>query len=222
VRVTVASQTSLVTVADHYAYVPPPTVTAIAPATGPSIGGTLVTITGTGFSITPGSTSIAFGAALATGVTCVSVTSCQATSPVGAGTVSVRVTVNTQTSANTAAGDFVYIAAPAITAIAPASGPLGGGTVVTITGTGFSPTPGATTIMFGPTAATVVSCASATQCQATAPPGAAIGTVSIRATVGVQTSADTAADDFHYATLAYLLAEGATGGFFDEDVLIAN
>jgi hypothetical protein len=211
-----------VSVADHYTYDPVPTVTAIAPATGLSIGGTLVTITGTGFSTTPGATTIVFGATPATGVTCASVTSCQATSPAGAGTVSVRVTVNTQTSADTAADDFVYIPPPAITAITPASGPLGGGTVVTITGSGFSIAPGATAIVFGPTAATVVSCTSATTCQATAPPGAAIGTVSLRATVAGQTSADTAADDFHYATLAYLLAEGATGGFFDEDVLIAN
>jgi hypothetical protein len=199
-----------------------PSITLIAPATGSSIGGTVVTITGTGFSIAPGATTVKFGAVVATAVTCASVTTCQATSPAGAGTVSVRVTVIGATSADTAADDFIYIPAPTVTAIDPASGPLGGGTVVTITGTGFSIAPGATTIMFGAQAATVATCASVTQCQATSPAGASTGTVSVRVTVGGQTSADTPADDFSYATLAYLLAEGATGGFFDEDVLIAN
>ncbi len=196
-----------------------PSVAALAPASGPSSGGTVVTITGTGFSTTPGATTVMFGATPATNVSCTSITQCQATSPAGTAVVSVRVTVSGQTSADTAADDFTYVA-PTVTALNPASGPAGGGTTVMITGTGFSTTPGATTVMFGAVAATNVTCVSTTQCQAISPAGT--GVVNVSVTVAGQTSANTAADDFTFSTLAYLLAEGATGGFFDEDVLIAN
>jgi hypothetical protein len=197
-----------------------PAVTALAPAQGASSGGTVVTITGSGFDTTPGGTAVTFGGVAATGVVCASSVTCQATSPAGTGAVSVRVTVAGQTSADTAADDFTYGVAPTITALTPAAGALAGGTIVTISGTGFSTTPGATTVMFGAVAATNISCASATECVATSPAGT--GTVSVRATVDGKTSADTAADDFAYATQVYLLADGATGTFFDEDVLIAN
>ena len=46
-----------------------PSVTAVTPGSGPTTGGTTVTITGTGFS---GVTKVAFGAVLATSFTVVS------------------------------------------------------------------------------------------------------------------------------------------------------
>src|SRR5207237_5516897 len=48
-----------------------------------------------------------------------------------------------------------------VTGLSPTSGPAAGGTVVTITGTGFD-TSGATSVRFGASAATAVGCASAT------------------------------------------------------------
>ncbi|HYK99546.1 MAG TPA: IPT/TIG domain-containing protein, partial [Candidatus Acidoferrales bacterium] len=87
---------------------------------------------------------------------------------------------------------------PTVTAISPTSGPATGGTAVTITGTGFSTTAGATTVAFGPNAATGVSCATTTSCSATSPAGT--GTVDVRVTVGGQTSATSAADQFTYTT----------------------
>jgi len=141
--------------------------------------------------------------------------------PYPVGVTSVLLTVSDPSGATSQATGTVTVV-PSVTTIAPASGPTAGGTAVTITGTGFSTTPGATTVMFGAVAATSVTCASTTQCQATSPAAAGAGVVSVRVTAGGQTSADTAVDDFTYTTLTYLLAEGATGGFFDEDLLIAN
>jgi hypothetical protein len=80
-----------------------PTVTAVSPATGPSIGGTSVTITGTGFATNPGGTLIYFGNNAAGTVKCTSTTSCTATVPAGAvGGVNVTASVDGQATASTA------------------------------------------------------------------------------------------------------------------------
>ncbi|TMF74738.1 MAG: hypothetical protein E6I18_12610, partial [Chloroflexi bacterium] len=151
---------------------PAPTVTAITPTSGPAGGGTVVTITGTGFSTTAGATTVRFGTTTASGVSCASSTSCSATSPAGSGVVDVTVTVAGMTSATSAADRFTYPGtAPMVSAVTPTSGPAAGGTIVTITGTGFSTTAGATTVRFGATAASGVSCASSTSCSATSPAG---------------------------------------------------
>ena len=67
-----------------------PTVSSISPTSGPTTGGTSVTITGTNF--VSGAT-VAFGGTAATGVTVVSSTTITATTPpMAAGTVPVKVT----------------------------------------------------------------------------------------------------------------------------------
>ena len=86
-------------------------------------------------------------------------------------------------------------AAPTVTAVAPASGPLSGGTVVTITGTDLV---GVRSVKFATGLATSVQCSSTTTCQATAPAGAARGTVNVRVTTGAGTSAVVTADKFRY------------------------
>ena len=53
------------------------------PTSGLAAGGTVVTITGIGFSVTPGATQVVFGGAGATAVSSNSTTSCSATSPAG-------------------------------------------------------------------------------------------------------------------------------------------
>jgi hypothetical protein len=70
--------------------------------------------------------------------------------------------------------------------------------VVTITGTGFSTTPGATTAKFGATSATGVSCSGSTNCVATSPAGS--GAADVTVIVGGLTSATSAADRFTYTT----------------------
>ena len=63
---------------------------------------------------------------------------------------------------------FTTSAPPTVTSLSPTSGPTGGGTSVTITGTSFT---GATAVTFGATAATGFTVNSATQITATAPAG---------------------------------------------------
>ncbi len=72
-----------------------PTVTAVSPNSGPSTGGTALTVTGTNF--TTGAT-VKFGTTAATGVTVTSATSLTATSPAGSGTVDVTVSTGAGTS----------------------------------------------------------------------------------------------------------------------------
>ena len=76
-----------------------PTVSGLSPTAGPAVGGTLVTITGTGFT---GATAVDFGTTPATDFTVVSDTSITADSPAGTGTVDVTVTTPGGTSADLA------------------------------------------------------------------------------------------------------------------------
>ena len=117
-----------------YTYAPNvPTFTSISPSIGPTLGGTTVTIKGTGFT---GATGVTFAGIAATGFTVVSDTSITATTPFhAAGAVNVVVTA----PGGTASGTYTYTttAAPTFTSIAPAVGPVAGGTAITITGTNF-------------------------------------------------------------------------------------
>ncbi len=169
-----------------------PTVTAVSPASGPTGGNTSVVITGTGFSAANPSGAVKFGATSAN-YTIDSDTRITATSPAGsAGTIDVTVTTPGGTSATRAADQFTYVAAPTVTAISPASGPISGGTTVTITGTGFA-TAGA--VKFGATVA-AYTINSNTQITATSPAGT--GTIDVTVTTPGGTSATTAGDQFTY------------------------
>ncbi len=91
-----------------------PTVTGVSPASGPTVGGTSVTITGTNLSTV---TAVRFGSTTAS-FTLGSATSMTATAPAGvAGTVDVRVTNSAGTSAISAADQFSYANPGAITAV---------------------------------------------------------------------------------------------------------
>lgn len=85
--------------------------------------------------------------------------------------------------------------APAITSIAPASGSIAGGTVVTITGTNLATT---SAVKFGSTPATGFTAESDTQITATAPPSTAPGNVDVTATTLAGSSATTKGDLFTY------------------------
>ena len=177
-----------------------PAVTGIAPAQGPLAGGSSVTLTGGGFSTTPGATTVDFGATAASGVTCASTTSCTVSAPTGApGVVNVTAAVGGVTSAAGPLNDFTYQAPgppPTITGVAPAQGPAGGSTPVTITGSGFDTAPGATSVTFGSQPAGNVTCSSPTTCVVTDPPG--LGPQIVVAHVGGQTSSGSTASTFGY------------------------
>jgi hypothetical protein len=84
-----------------------PAVTAVAPATGSTAGGTAVTITGTGFAEV---STVKFGSVAATGFTVQSETEIAAVAPAGSGTVGVRVTNGAGESAAVEADRFSYVA----------------------------------------------------------------------------------------------------------------
>jgi hypothetical protein len=86
--------------------------------------------------------------------------------------------------------------APAVTGIAPASGPAAGGTAVTITGSNLN---GATAVKFGSVAASSFTINSAGQIVATAPAQAA-GTYDITVTTPYGTSTISTADRFAYVS----------------------
>src|SRR5438105_496302 len=154
---------------------PPPTVSAISPNSGTAAGGTAVTITGTNF--LAGAT-VSLGGTAATGVTVVSSTSITATTAAhAAGTVNVVVT-NTDAQSGTLTNGYTYTGtnpAPTVSAITPNSGSTGGGTRVTITGTGFL---AGATVSLGGTAATGVTVVNSTSITATTAAHAA-GTVNV-------------------------------------------
>jgi len=183
---------SAIVAADKYTYkAMEPTVTSLDPATGSTLGGNTVTITGTGFS---GATLVAFGPTDAL-FTVSSAGKIVATAPVGAaGIIEVTVTTAGGTSAPSSSNQYTYVAPPAVTAVSPATGPAAGGTAVTITGTGLT---GATSVMFGAGAATNVTVVSATSITATAPAGTT-GTVDVEVTTPFGASAPVTADQFIY------------------------
>jgi serine/threonine protein kinase len=172
--------------AGHFTYeVPAPDVTGLSPSSGPEAGGTAVTITGTGLG---GATGVSFGGAGAA-ITGDSATQVTVTSPAGSGTVDVTVTTPGGTAA---AGQFTYeVPAPDVTGLSPSEGPDGGGTTVTISGTGLA----GATVSFGGVAAKIVS-DSSTQITVVSPPGK--GTVDVTVTTPGGTAA---AGQFTYTAI---------------------
>ncbi|WP_237539814.1 MULTISPECIES: IPT/TIG domain-containing protein [unclassified Streptomyces] len=158
----------------------PPTVSSLSPTSGSSAGGTSVTMTGTGFT---GTTAVRFGATAATLFTVISDTRITAVAPAGTGTVQVTVTTPGGTSSQFVTYTYVTVAVPALSSVVPPSGPVSGGTTVTLTGTGLS---SATAVRFGATAATSFTVISSTHIVAVAPAGT--GTVQVTVTAPGGTS----------------------------------
>lgn len=108
-------------------------------------------------------------------------------------------------SAGTSYGEDVAFTtgAPTVSALAPDTGPDGGGTSVTITGTNFI---GASAVKFGPSEAESFTVDSETTISAISPPGAGPADVTVTGPAG---SGETSADDrFNYEKLGAVLAWG--------------
>ncbi len=171
-----------------------PTVSSLSPTSGPTSGGTTVTITGTGFSTAPGTGAVKFGGTSAD-YDIISDTQITATAPAGAaGTVDITVTTPGGTSTTTAGDQFTYVALPTLSSVSPNTGPTAGGTSVTLTGTNF--TGGTTSVSFGGTSGTITA-NTGTSLTVTAPAHAA-GTVDITVTTPGGTSTTSANDRYTY------------------------
>jgi hypothetical protein len=160
-------------------YRQPPTIKRVTPKQGSAAGGTAVTIVG---SALDEASEVLFGTSPAT-ILNNSSTGIVVTAPPGTtGATDVRVVTPGGMTAISSKDIFKY-ANPVINSLAPAHGPVGGGTAVTVTGSGFAIGAGKTTFVFGKTAATGVSCASTALCTMSAPAASKIGTVSVAASV---------------------------------------
>jgi RHS repeat-associated protein len=116
-----------------FTVIPPPSISNLSPSSG--IAGTMVTITGTNFGSTQGTSTVTFNGATATANSW-SNTSIAVTAPGGATTGNVVVTVNGISTTGT--HTFTFQATPTISGMSPSSG--GVGTVVTITGANLGTT----------------------------------------------------------------------------------
>ena len=163
VAVTVSSATSN----GQYFTVLIPTISALSPTSGPS--GTSVTVSGSNFGSTQGSSTVTFNGTAAT-PTSWSATSIAVPVPSAASSGNVAVTVSGVASNGT---NFT-VTSPSISSLSPSSGPAG--TSVTISGSNFGSTQGSSTVTFNGTAATPTSW-SATSIVVPVPSGAATGNV---------------------------------------------
>ena len=120
--------------AANYTYTSGPLVTAIEPASGPVVGGTVVRIFGSAFQ--PGAT-VTFGAVAATFVTVKSEAEIEAISPPGTNVQFIRVTVNGVVSPDVPQAQFAY-SGPTVESVNPIAGPVTGGATVTIKGKNFN------------------------------------------------------------------------------------
>jgi hypothetical protein len=204
IQVTTRGGTTATSAADQFTYVVAPAVTAVSPNSGPTAGGTTVTITGTGL---VGATDVTFGTTPATGFTINSATSITATVPSGTGTADIHVTTAGGASATSGGDQFSYVVAPTVTAVSPNNGPTAGGTTVTITGTGLV---GATEVTFGTTAATDFTIHGATSITATAPAGT--GTVDVHVSTTGGTSAASGGDQFTYTVVPAVTSVSPNAG----------
>jgi hypothetical protein len=162
--------------------VPAPVISSLSPDHGPAAGGTVVTITGTGFT---GATGVTFDGTPATSYTVDSDTQITATTPAHtSGPVDVVVS---SVGGDSAPLTYTYDPVTTIDGVNPNVGPEAGGTVVIISGACFT---GATGVLFGTTPATSFTVNSDTEIAAVAPTG--VGTVDVTV-VGSQ-SCGTATD----------------------------
>jgi hypothetical protein len=151
-----------------------PTVSSVCTSTGSGYGNTYVAVYGSGF---VGVESVDFGQGNpSTNYNVISDKEIQVFSPPGFGVVDITVTTTFGTSTTSSNDQFTYVTA---TSFSPASGPPQGGTLITISGNGFT---SPARVWFGSTEATNVNVVSSTTITVVSPPGT--GTVPIIVEVG--------------------------------------
>jgi len=182
----------------------PPAITSLTPVSGPV--GTAVTIAGSNFGATKGTSTVTFNGTTAT-PTSWSATSVVVPVPAGATTGNVVVTVGGVAS-NPKPFTVTTTTAPSVTGLTPASGPVG--TAVTIAGSNFGSTKG--TVTFNGTTATPTSW-SATSIVVPVPAGATTGNVVVAAggaaSNGVPFTVTTPAQ-ISFVQVAYVVNPSAT------------
>jgi len=193
VTVTTPDGVSGITSADQFSYATTPTIQNVAPRSGATLGGTTVTISGSGFT---GTTAVEFGTAEAASFVVDSNIAITAVTPAeAAGQVDVSVTGPNGTSPIDPADEFTFmLKVPTVTGVTPDSGPSGGGTQVVITGSQFLHN--GTSVFFGGTPAEGFSVIGSKAIMAISPPGS--GVVDVTVTDKYGTSITSNSDQFTY------------------------
>ena len=123
-----------------FSYQHPVTVASVYPSVGPVVGGTVVAVHGSNF-VDASSLACVFGDEAASTGRWVSSSTVECVAPPSEGSaetsVAVAVTNNGADFIVTEGITFQYVAAPTVEAMSPLYGPIGGGTLVTISGKGF-------------------------------------------------------------------------------------
>ncbi len=159
-----------------------PTVLGVSPTSGPTAGGTPVTVSGANFA--EGAT-VTVGGVPATNVKFVSSTTIQATTGArAAGAADVTVTADGRSSTLASAFTYVALPPPAVSSVAPSSGSTSGGTTITVTGANFA---SGATVTIGGVAATGVTVLGPTSLRAVTGPRAA-GVADVVVAVGAQSA----------------------------------
>jgi sugar lactone lactonase YvrE len=152
-------------------YAPPPTFTADAPpASAPKGQAYSYTYTARPPSSEPPATFALASGQLPPGLSLNGSTGVLSGTPTASGVYTFAVQTQNAVQATLGRTTTIATAPPTVTAASPHSGPIAGGTTVTILGTGFTP---GTAVWFGSTRATSVTVASTTKIVATAPAHAA-------------------------------------------------
>jgi LPXTG-motif cell wall-anchored protein len=180
-----------------------PVITGLDPDHGPYLGGTDLTISGSGFT---GATGVTIGGTPVPGFTVVNDTTITVTTPPHAvGTVPVVVTTPVGPSP---AVPFVYDAGTTVDGVDPAHGPQAGGTTVTITGGCFT---GATAVLFGSTPATSFTILNDATITAVTPAGTGRADVTVVGTTACGNGTRAGAFQYDDPMLTATSATGMTG-----------
>ncbi len=183
ITVTTPEGTSAITPADQYTFeAERPGLESFSPSEGPAAGGNTVILHGVGFL---GTTNVRFGGEPVESFEVISDLEL-AVVPAPHTTESVQVTVTTPKGTSGTCDPmterceppplkyaFVH---PTVTSVYPTSGPLLGGTMITVDGTGFSTKPGVTEVRIGALFASSVECSSISTCTAVVPAAKKAGT----------------------------------------------
>jgi hypothetical protein len=206
VTVTTPEGTSEVTPASEYTYEAEfPAVEELSPGSGPATGGTTISLTGEGF---VGVSKVDFEGIPAASFEFINDSEIVVVSPAhSVRKVSITVTTPQGTSPTTCPGrtckpvpkfEFVH---PTVTSVEPKSGPVAGGTPITITGTGFATSPEETLIQVGNVYATSVRCSSFTTCTGITGAGKKAGADAV--IVRIRTNVDEASESNPEAMFTY-------------------
>jgi Bacterial Ig-like domain (group 3)/IPT/TIG domain len=179
---------------------PTPKVASLSASTGAAAGGNIVDISGEGLADV---TAVHFGDNTSVHVQSLSPYAVAAVAPAGTGTVDVTVSGPGGSSATSEADRYTYSTpvvntnGPVVELVTPNTGPVSGGTAVTINGVHLG---GAFAVQFGGAPAAQVVAKSDSEVQAVAPAGAFPERIDVTVTTATGSSAPTLTDSFTYGS----------------------